>query len=118
MLAVSLFVLVDAVHVGAHAQGTQGRSTSKTDVADVAEQLVAQVQGWFVNLGAQGKVPRVFTGITRDARQFVVELDVLTFDHVKRRDFMIWLSQKFSLVAYAYATRVMVQKGTGGNGPV
>jgi hypothetical protein len=31
---------------------------------------------------------------------------------------MIWLGQKFSLIAYAYATRVMVQKGTGGNGPV
>ena len=118
ILAVSLFLLADAVQLGAHAQGAPGTPTGKTDVADVAEQLVAQVQGWFVNLGAQGKVPRVFTGITRDARQFVVELDGLTFDHVKRRDFMIWLGQKFSLIAYAYATRVMVQKGTGGNGPV
>ena len=88
----------------------QARVAGRATSADVAEQLVAQVQGWFVNLGAQGKVPRVFTGITRDARQFVVEFDGLTFDHVKRRDFMIWLGQKFSLIAYAYATRVMVQK--------
>src|SRR5690349_17922532 len=51
ILAISLFVLVDALHLGAHAQGTQETPTSKTDVADVADQLLAQVQGWFVNLG-------------------------------------------------------------------
>jgi CHAT domain-containing protein/tetratricopeptide (TPR) repeat protein len=118
ILAISLFVLVDALHLGAHAQGTQETPTSKTDVADVADQLLAQVQGWFVNLGSQGKVPRLFTGVTRDARQFIVEFDGLPFDHVKRREFMIWLGQQFNLLAYAYATRVMAQKGTGGTDPI
>ena len=71
------------------------------------------MHGWFQNLAAQGKVPRVFTGITRDARQLIVELDGLSFDQGKRRDFLIWLSQKFGVVAYGYATRVFRQTKSG-----
>jgi tetratricopeptide (TPR) repeat protein len=93
------------------AQGAQHPSgtTLKGDVADIAEQLVAQAQKWFETFGAEGKVPRVFTGITRDARQLIIELDSLPFDDVKRRDFMIWLSQRYDLIAYAYATQVTKQ---------
>ena len=110
-LIFSQFALVYALQMGAQAQRAQDpvATTLKANVADIAEQLVDQAQKWFETLGAQGKVPRVFTGITRDARQLIIELDSLPFDHVKRRDFLIWLSQRYSLVAYAYATHVMKQ---------
>jgi CHAT domain-containing protein len=36
-------------------------------------------------------------------------LDSLPFDDTKRRDFMVWLSQRYDLVAYAHATHVTKQ---------
>ena len=110
-LVVSLFAFAHTLQIGAQAQGTQhpAATTPKGDVADLAEQLVAQAEKWFETLGAQGKMPRVFTGITRDARQLIIELDSLPFDQVKQREFLIWLGQRYDLVAYAYATRVMKQ---------
>jgi hypothetical protein len=42
---------------------------------DVAEQLLAQLQAGFQQLGTQGKVPRLFSGITPDGRQFLVAFD-------------------------------------------
>ena len=44
----------------------------------------------------------------------IKELDSLDFDQDKRRDFMIWLSRKFGVIAYAYATRVFQQAEWGG----
>jgi hypothetical protein len=85
----ALFAL--SLHTCAQAQDAQQprMASGKTEPDDVAEQLVVQVHGWFTNLAAQGKIPRVFTGISPDARQFIVELDSLTFDDVKRREFII-----------------------------
>ena len=118
-LVVSLFAFAHTLQIGAQAQGTQhpAATTSKGDVADLAEQLVAQAEKWFETLGAQGKMPRVFTGITRDARQLIIELDSLPFDQVKQREFLIWLGQRYDLVAYAYATRVTKQ-AVGRDDPV
>ena len=117
-LVFSLFAFAHT-QMGALAQGTQhqGVTTPKAEVADLAEQLVAQAEKWFETLGAQGKMPRVFTGITRDARQLIIELDSLPFDQVKGREFLIWLGQRYDLVAYAYATRVM-QQAAGRDDPV
>jgi CHAT domain-containing protein/tetratricopeptide (TPR) repeat protein len=108
-LVFSQFAFAYALQMCAQAQGVQHpvEISPKEDVSDIAEQLVAQAQKCFDTLGAQGKVPRVFTGITHDGRQLIIELDSLPFDHVKRRDFLIWLSRTYRLVAYAYATRVM-----------
>jgi len=113
----SLSAIAHALHAPALAQDAQKppAATSKDGVADLAEQLVAQVQQWFETLGAQGKMPRVFTGITRDARQLIIELDGLPFDQGKQRDFLIWLSRKHDLVAYAYAARVGKPKTSGGD---
>ena len=110
-LAIAAFlVFTNPSHfLRAQAQQSPDAATS----ADIAEQLIVQAHGWFENLAVQGKVPRVFTGITRDARQFIVELDSLDFDQDKRRDFMIWLSRKFGVIAYAYATRVFRQAESG-----
>ena len=105
-LVFSLFAFAHTLQMGAHAQDA---TTPKGGVADLAEQLVAQAEKWFETLGAQGKMPRVFSGITRDARQLIIELDSLPFDQVKRRDFLIWLSRKYDLVAYAYATHITKQ---------
>jgi CHAT domain-containing protein/tetratricopeptide (TPR) repeat protein len=67
----------------------------------------------FEHRGTQGKVPRVFTGITPDGRQFIVEFDRLPFDRAKRRNFMIWLCQRYRVIAYAYGTRVLSQGESG-----
>jgi len=116
-----VFLLFAFAHtqMGALAQGTQQQdaTTPKAEVVDLAEQLVAQAEKWFETLGAQGKMPRVFSGITRDARQLIIELDSLPFDQVKGREFLIWLGQRYDLVAYAYATRVM-QQAAGRDDPV
>lgn len=81
---------------------------------DIAEQLAAQVEQWFANLAKRGEIPRAFTGVTPDGRQLIVILNGLPFDHVKRRDFLIWLCQKYRMIAYAYATHVgkMLEHGT------
>jgi CHAT domain-containing protein len=115
-LVFALFAFAHALQMDAQAQGAQrpATTTPKADVADIAEQLVAQVQQWFETFARQGQVPRVFTGITREPRQLIVELDGLQFDDAKRRDFLIWLSQKNRLAAYAYATRVTKLEAPGG----
>jgi hypothetical protein len=75
---------------------------------DRAETLVDEFAQWFSNLGAQGVVPRAFTGLKRDGRQFVTILSGIPFDYVKRRDFLIWLCRREDVVAYAYGTHVAV----------
>src|SRR5262245_58899494 len=111
-LVIAQLALACMQQMDAQAQEVQhpGTTAPNGDAADVAEQLVAQAEKWFEVLGAQGRVPRVFSGITPEARQFIVELDSLPFDHAKRRDFLIWLSQKYAVVAYAYATPVTAQE--------
>ena len=100
----ALCVLVGAPQVEAQAQDAQQTPAIDTQ-ADIAEQLVVQVRQWFGTFAAQGQVPRIFTGITREPRQIIIKLDDLQFDNAKLRDFLIWLSQKYRLAAYAYATR-------------
>ena len=79
-----LFAFAALLMVSAHALGTRaqaqearqpGAGAAKEDAADMAEQLVRQVQQWYETLGAQGQLPRVFTGITPEPRQLVIELD-------------------------------------------
>src|SRR5262245_58909594 len=113
----ALLVLVAALHVNGTAQEAQTSRTIDKE-ADVAEQLVAKVQKWFETFAAQGKVPRVFTGITPEPRQLIIELDRLQLDDTKRRDFLVWLSQKYRLAAYAYATRVTKPQAPDGRDDV
>lgn len=75
---------------------------------DIAVNLAGEVATWLQNLGAKGALPRAFTGITREGKQAIVILTGLPFDHVQRREFIIWLCRQEKFVAYAYATHVGV----------
>lgn len=72
---------------------------------DVADQLVPQMLSWYTELGKSGRVPAVFTGITNEPRQLIVELDALGLEPKERRRFLIWLVRKLDLAAYGYAAR-------------
>ena len=104
-----LLTFASSLHLRAQEQHASDAIIS----ADVSEQLVPQLQAGYERLGTQGKVPRMFTAITPDGRQLIVEIDRLRFDDVKRRNFMIWLCQKYHVIAYAYATRVLKQGAPG-----
>jgi len=73
---------------------------------DLALELAEEFDVWFRNLGSQGIIPRAFTGVTSDGRQFVVVLSGLSLNHSQRRNFLIWLCRHEQFVAYAYGTLV------------
>ncbi len=73
---------------------------------DVATLLVDEFEAWFRSLGADGFLPRAFTGVTKGGKQAVVILTGLPFDHVQRRDFLIWLCRAEQFETYAYGTHV------------
>jgi hypothetical protein len=74
--------------------------------SDLAAVLTAEFHAWFQNLGPNGVIPRVFTGVTADGKQAIVILTGLLLDHVQRREFLIWLCRCEQFVAYAYGTHV------------
>jgi hypothetical protein len=78
---------------------------------DVATLLVDEFEAWFRSLGADGFLPRAFTGVTKGGKQAVVILTGLPFDHVQRRDFLIWLCRAEQFETYAYGTHVGIIDG-------
>jgi hypothetical protein len=81
-------------------------------VDDLAVVLADEFAQWFRNLVAQGEtLPRAFSGVTADGRQEVLVLSDLPFDHIQRRDFMIWVCQQEQFIGYVYGTRVAVYGG-------
>jgi hypothetical protein len=76
--------------------------------SDLAAVLARELAVWFRNLGAQGVIPRAFTGVTKEGRQGIVILTGLPLNHVQRRDFLIWLCRNEQFVAYAYGTHVEI----------
>jgi len=75
---------------------------------DLAAVLAEEFAVWFRNLGAQGFLPRAFTGVKRDGKQGIVVLSRLPLDHVQRCDFLIWLCRTEQFIAYAYGTLVNI----------
>jgi len=73
-----LLTFASSLHLRAQEQHASDAIIS----ADVSEQLVPQLQAGYERLGTQGKVPRMFTAITPDGRQLIVEIDRLHFDDV------------------------------------
>ena len=62
---------------------------ARAETRDIAEQLVPQMQSWFNELGKSARVPIVFTGITKEPRQLIVELDGLNLEPEERRRFLV-----------------------------
>lgn len=86
---------------------------SGTQEEDLAWLLANEFEAWHRNLAEKGIIPRAFTGITADGTQAVVILTGLPFDHVQRRDFLIWLCRVEHFAAYAYSTRVGIANEAG-----
>lgn len=80
---------------------------------DLAWLLANEFEAWHRNLAEKGIVPRAFTGVTTDGTQAVVILTGLPFDHVQRRDFLIWLCRVEHFATYAYSTRVGIANEAG-----
>jgi hypothetical protein len=78
---------------------------------DLATLLVDELEAWFRSLGASGFLPRAFSGLTKGGKQAVVILTGLPFDHVQRRDFLIWLCRAEQFETYAYGTHVGIISG-------
>lgn len=80
---------------------------------DMAQLLVHEFADWHRNLGEKGIIPRAFTGVTATGKQAVVVLTGLPFDHIQRRQFLVWLCRKEEFVAYAYSTQVGIAGEAG-----
>lgn len=78
---------------------------------DLATMLAREFETWFQTLKA-ATPPRAFTGVTQAGRQAVVVLNGLPFDHVQRREFLIWLCRMEHFIAYAYGTHVAIADET------
>lgn len=76
----------------------------------MAEALAIATEQWIITLGKRGVIPRAFVAITDDGRQFTVLLNGLPLDHVRRRDFLIWLCRKLNTDAYSYTTHAMTEE--------
>lgn len=73
---------------------------------DLAAVLAYEFAVWFERNGAQGSLPTAFSGITKDGKQVIFFLTGFPFNHVQRRDFLIWLCRAEQFVAYVYGTHV------------
>lgn len=73
---------------------------------DIAETLVEEFANWYSNLGAAGAIPRAFSGVTEDWRQFIVVLTGIPIEERNRREFLIWLCRREAVIAYIYGTHV------------
>ena len=79
--------------------------------SDIGWVLITEFAQWYGALGARGEIPRAFSGLTATGRQAIVILPGLPFDHVERREFLIWLCREEGIVAYVYGTHIAVADG-------
>src|SRR5262249_45067837 len=106
--------LLTAVMVLAFGSLSRARAEAERDVA---EQLAAKTEQWAANLRKFTKSPRLFSGVTQDQRVLTIALAGVPFDTAQRREFLIWLCQKYKLAAYVYLTparRMSVQGPVAG----
>jgi CHAT domain-containing protein/tetratricopeptide (TPR) repeat protein len=92
MLLIAAMVLVFSESKGAPAEAEK----------DFAEQLAAKTEQWAANLHKFNRPSRLLSGITQDQRVMTIALAGLPFDTAQRREFLIWLCQKYKLTAYVY----------------
>lgn len=87
--------------------------TNQRGTGELAQLLVHEFADWHKRLGENGVIPRAFTGVTATGQQAVVVLTGLPFDHIQRRQFLIWLCRREAFVGYAYSTQVGIAGETG-----
>lgn len=78
--------------------------------ADIGRQLVTELIGWFEKLlESQTVLPKVFTGVNAQGRQFIVMMGDLGLENREHLDFMRYVLHKEKAVAFAYKMRNAVE---------
>lgn len=81
--------------------------------ADFSGVLIQEFANWFgVFLDKGSVMPKMFTGINRDGRQFIIDFSKLELDGSKHLDFMRYVLHHESSIAYAYKMRTVVELST------
>lgn len=78
--------------------------------ADIGRQLATELIGWFEKLlETQTVLPKVFTGVSAQGRQFIVMMGDLGLENREHLDFMRYVLHKEQAVAFAYKMRNAVE---------
>jgi hypothetical protein len=102
----SMAALMNEIHPKAGITALDLAEAGQDSGGDATDQLLEEFRGWYLNMADAGNMPRAFTGIGADGRQFVVVLDGLGFDHVQYRQFLTWICLHESIESYVYARPV------------
>jgi hypothetical protein len=77
---------------------------------DIGGQLVTELIGWFEKLiETQIVLPKVFTGVNAQGRQFILMMGDLGLENREHLDFMRYVLKKEQAVAFAYKMRNSVE---------
>jgi hypothetical protein len=85
-------------------------STAFTPPADFSGILIQEFANWFGVFLDKGEVmSKMFTGVNRDGRQFIIDFSRLELDRSKHLDFMRYVLHHENSIAYAYKMRTIVE---------
>ena len=104
----SIVALMNELHPEAGITAVDLAEPAPYSGGDAADRLLEEFRGWYLKMADAGNMPRAFTGIKADGRQFVVVLEGLGFDHVEYRQFLAWLCMRESIESYVYARPLQV----------
>jgi hypothetical protein len=99
----SIVALMNEIHPDASITLSDLTEARQDAGEDPVDRLLNELHEWYASMADAGNMPRAFTGIKADGRQFVVVLDGLGLDHVQYRQFLAWLCVQESITSYAYA---------------
>ncbi len=78
--------------------------------ADLSGELINEFVSWFNGLLKNGTVlPKMFSGVNRDGRQFVIDLSRVDLDIKKHLAFMRYVLFHENSIAYAYKMRMVAE---------
>jgi hypothetical protein len=88
-------------------------NTAFVPPADFSGVLIQEFANWFgVFLDKGSVMPKMFTGVNPDGRQFIIDFSKLELDGSKHLDFMRYVLHHESSIAYAYKIRTVVELST------
>ena len=83
---------------------------SVTSNPDLAETLLGEFCQWFSNLALLGTVlPKAFSGVNPDGKQFIVALSDLELDTMEHLDFMRYVLHAEKSIAFVFKMRMIAQ---------
>lgn len=85
-------------------------STAFVPPDDFSGVLIQEFSNWFgVFLDKESVMPKMFTGVNRDGRQFIIDFSRLELDPSKHLDFMRYVLHHENSIAYVYKMRTIVE---------